>query len=51
MGGFVSYEATHKNYCDVMNGFSPDRLPVINSLADEFAVMDRFFASHPGPTW
>ena len=52
-GGFVSYEATSKdkNYCDVMSGFTPDRLPIINTLAAEFAVMDRFFASHPGPTW
>jgi phospholipase C len=52
-GGFVSYESAHKdkNYCDVMSGFTPDRLPVINALASEYAVMDRFFASHPGPTW
>jgi phospholipase C len=26
-------------------------VPVLASLADEFAIMDRFFASHPGPTW
>lgn len=25
--------------------------PVITALADEFALMDRFFCSHPGPTW
>jgi phospholipase C len=52
-GGFAAYEASSKalNYCDVMSGFPPEKLPVINSLASEFAVMDRFFASHPGPTW
>lgn len=31
--------------------FTPDRLPVMAKLAEEFAVMDRFFCSHPGPTW
>jgi hypothetical protein len=34
-----------------MSGFTPSALPVINALASEFAVMDRFFSSHPGPTW
>jgi phospholipase C len=52
-GGFVAYESKSRdlNYCDVMSGFPPEKLPVINSLAAEFAVMDRFFAAHPGPTW
>jgi phospholipase C len=49
--GFVSYEKENPNYCNVMSGFKPSALPVINALADQFAVMDRFFASHPGPTW
>ena len=49
--GFVSYERSNPDYCNVMSGFKPADLPIINSLADEFAVMDRFFAAHPGPTW
>jgi phospholipase C len=49
--GFVSYEKTNPDYCNVMSGFKPADLPIINALADEFAVMDRFFAAHPGPTW
>ena len=49
--GFVSYEKANPEYCNVMSGFKPEDLPVINALADEFALMDRFFASHPGPTW
>jgi phospholipase C len=49
--GFVSYEKSNPNFCNVMSGFKTSDLPVINALADEFAVMDRFFASHPGPTW
>ncbi|CAM2142045.1 phospholipase C [Pararobbsia alpina] len=34
-----------------MRGFTPDQLPVLNFLARQFAVCDRWFASMPGPTW
>mmetsp|Transcript_18374 Transcript_18374/g.26761 ORF Transcript_18374/g.26761 Transcript_18374/m.26761 type:complete len:705 (+) Transcript_18374:97-2211(+) len=54
-GGFVAFEykkhGSSTNYCDVMRGFTPENVPVITSLAKEFAIMDRFFASVPGPTW
>jgi len=57
MSGFVEEEAhlkgpakTH-DYCGVMNYFLPEDLPVMTSLADEYVLMDRFFASLPGPTW
>jgi phospholipase C len=30
--------------------FTPDRLPVLTTLASEFAVFNRWFASIPGPT-
>jgi phospholipase C len=39
------------NYCDVMHGFNIGQLPVITALAQEFAIMDEYFASVPGPTW
>jgi hypothetical protein len=56
MSGFVEFEDAvdkqgHKDFCNVMTGFTPERLPVINALADEFLLFDRFFASLPGPTW
>ena len=51
MNGFVECEKRHPDYCDVMRGFAPGRLPVITALAQEYALMDHFFASHPGPTW
>lgn len=35
----------------VMRCFTPDQLPVIHALANEFAVCDRWFSSLPGPTW
>ena len=53
MSGFAAYEAAKENaaenkYCSVMSGFKAGDLPVINELAAEFAVFDRFFASVPG---
>ena len=34
-----------------MHCFSPDQLPVLNALAREFAVCDKWFSSMPGPTF
>lgn len=55
MSGFVEWEDRRgnkkTNYCDVMAMLTPNHVPIITSLASEFAVFDRFFASHPGPTW
>jgi phospholipase C len=53
MDGFAAFEADKENaaenkYCSVMSGFKASDLPVLNSLAAEFAVFDRFFASVPG---
>jgi phospholipase C len=36
---------------NVMRCFSPDQVPVLTSLAREFAVCDAWFSSLPGPTW
>ena len=35
----------------VMRCFSPSRLPVLTTLAQQFAVCDHWHASLPGPTW
>lgn len=35
----------------VMSGFNPENLPVLNGLAKQYAVCDRWFSSMPGPTW
>src|SRR5690348_13629502 len=34
-----------------MKCYAPDQLPVLTTLAQEFTVCDRWFASMPGPTW
>ena len=53
MGGFVQGQAAQEssNYCQVMDMQTPETVPIITALADEFVIMDRFFASVPGPTW
>ena len=33
-----------------MECFNPSTLPILNTLASEFAVIDRWFAGVPGPT-
>jgi phospholipase C len=53
MGGFV--ENYQQNGAPdptvVMKCFRPDQIPVLTTLAREFAVCDRWFCSMPGPTW
>jgi phospholipase C len=55
--GFVhSYEHTTKSEGnedgdDIMQCFSPPRLPVLAALARGFAICDRWFCSVPGETW
>eukprot|EP00759_Apiculatamorpha_spiralis_P043167 PhF_6_TR40750/c0_g1_i2/m.61367/K01114/plc; phospholipase C len=55
MQGFVEFERIAGNaatkYCRVMDAHPPEHLPVMTTLADEFVLMDRFFAAVPGPTW
>lgn len=55
MDGFVEFEygggKKHADPSSVMNMFTPDRVPVMKALSDEFVLFDRFFCSHPGPTW
>jgi phospholipase C len=52
--GFVSNfaeDAKSPSPGDVMRGFSQQALPVLSTLAREFAVCDSWFCSMPGPTW
>jgi len=53
MQGFVEVEHDihGASNCQVMEMFTPETMPFLTSLAKEYAIMDRFFASVPGPTW
>ena len=44
-------EKPGKDPANVMKCYSREQLPVLTTLADEFAVCDRWFSSMPGPTW
>jgi phospholipase C len=54
MQGFVKSYFTQRQDVDhsrkIMYYFTPDKLPVLTTLATEFAVFNRWFASIPGPT-
>ncbi|MEO8256188.1 MAG: alkaline phosphatase family protein [Acidobacteriota bacterium] len=55
MGGFVINYAKQPNVKpkragDVMKCFAPEDLPVLATLAREFALCDAWFSSVPGPT-
>jgi phospholipase C len=53
MQGFIKAYFTQTNDVNrshnVMSYFTPDRLPVLTTLATEFAVFNRWFSSVPGP--
>jgi phospholipase C len=55
MDGFAEFAFNRKHNvkqaASLLNAFTPDRVPIMSTLASEFAIFDRFFASHPGPTF
>ncbi len=55
MDGFAEFALgrTHDKgkAASLLNGFTPERVPVLSTLASEFLVFDRYHASHPGPTF
>ena len=56
MDGFVEWAVAKRgrsvsDASSLLNAFTPERVPVMAALAEEFALFDRFFCSHPGPTW
>ena len=54
MQGFIKSYFQQRQDVDhshkILNYFTPDKLPVLTTLAREFAVFNRWFASIPGPT-
>jgi phospholipase C len=51
--GYVSNYGRYdpKNPGAVMKSFSSAQLPILTTLAREFAICDHWFSSMPGPTW
>lgn len=50
MSGFVHVNGERGDGGMVMRGFTSDKVPIITTLANEFALFDRWFCSVPGPT-
>lgn len=42
---------TKKKYAQIMQCFTPKQIPVLSTLAKEFAVFDHWFCSVPSQTW
>ena len=51
MTGFVqSGDENSGKGSEIMQEFNPTSLPTINTLGNDFAVIDQWFSSVPGPT-
>lgn len=51
MGGFYKdYAKWYRNNDEIMMSYTPEELPVLNTLARSFAVSDRYFSSVPTQT-
>jgi len=54
MWGFIEYESEahpKDKAAEVMEMFTPDKLPILTSLVENYALFDQLHASVPGPTW
>jgi phospholipase C len=51
VASYANADDVGSNVGEVMKCFTPEQLPVLNQLAKEFVVCDRWFCSLPGPTW
>lgn len=52
MSGFIqSYDLASSNGKEIMECFNPNDVPAITTLAKEFAVVNNWFSSMPGPTF
>ena len=51
MNGFVNSGILNGNDGNnEITMWSPERVPIITTLANEFALFDHYFCSYPGPT-
>ena len=51
--GFIDayFKKQKSNPEKIMECFDPDKLPILNQLANEFVICDKWFCSVPGPTY
>jgi phospholipase C len=49
--GEMGRQPTYDEYAQIMTGFTPEQLPVLNGLAREFGVFDHWFSEVPSQTF
>jgi phospholipase C len=49
--GEVGRQPTYDEYAHIMTGYTPEQLPVLNGIARDFGVFDRWFAEVPSQTF
>jgi phospholipase C len=47
----VGRQPTYDEYAQIMTGFTPEQLPVLNGIASEFGVFDHWFSEVPSQTF
>ncbi len=49
--GEMGRQPTYDEYAQIMTGFTPEQLPVLNGIAREFGVFDHWFSEVPSQTF
>ncbi|MCH7660841.1 MAG: hypothetical protein IH933_09780, partial [Euryarchaeota archaeon] len=49
--GEVGRQPTYEEYAQIMTGYTPKQLPVLNGIAREFGVFDHWFSEVPSQTF
>ncbi len=49
--GEVGRQPTYDEYAQIMTGYTPEQLPVLNGLARDFGVFDHWFSEVPSQTF
>jgi phospholipase C len=47
----IGRQPTYDEYAQIMTGYSPEQLPVLNGIAREFGVFDHWFSEVPSQTF
>ncbi|HTG46663.1 MAG TPA: alkaline phosphatase family protein [Actinomycetota bacterium] len=49
--GEIGRQPTYEEYAQIMTGFTPEQLPVLNGIARDFGVFDHWFSEVPSQTF
>ncbi len=49
--GEIGRQPTYDEYAHIMTGYTPEQLPVLNGLAQDFGVFDHWFSEVPSQTF